>query len=344
MARVLSGKPNEEDAPLDYSLRPKKLTDFIGQENVKENLKIAISAAKKRGEPLDHVLFYGPPGLGKTSLAQIIAAEVGVSIKTTSGPAIERSGDLAAILTNLKLHDILFIDEIHRLNRTIEEILYPALEDYALDIIIGKGPGAKSLRLNLPKFTMIGATTRYALLSPPLRDRFGSVFRMNYYNAADLEKIITRSAKILQVEAKEDGLKEIARRARGTPRIANRLLKRVRDYTEVKADGIITKKTAEEALAKLGIDLLGLDDIDHKVLHTIIEKYNGGPVGLETIAASLSEESDTIMDVVEPYLLQLGFLDRTARGRMATRKAYAHLGEPYPETGEQPALFEQNGG
>ena len=335
MARVLSGKPSEEDAPLDYSLRPKKLTDFIGQENVKDNLKIAIAAAKGRGEPLDHVLFYGPPGLGKTSLAYIIAAEVGVSIKMTSGPAIERTGDLAAILTNLHAHDILFIDEIHRLNRTIEEILYPALEDYALDIIIGKGPGAKSLRLNLPKFTMIGATTRYALLSPPLRDRFGSVFRLDFYDATALEKIIERSAKILQVEAKDDGLKEIAKRARGTPRVANRLLKRVRDYAQVKADGIITKKVAEEALVKLGIDLLGLDDIDHKVLHTIIGKFNGGPVGLDTIAASISEEADTITDVYEPYLMQLGFLERTSRGRVATRHAYEHLGIPFNKSAQQ---------
>jgi Holliday junction DNA helicase RuvB len=335
MARVLSGKLNPEDAPLDISLRPKKLTDFIGQENVKDNLKIAIVAARKRGEPLDHVLFYGPPGLGKTSLAQIIAAEVGVSIKTTSGPAIERSGDLAAILTSLKINDILFIDEIHRLNRTIEEILYPALEDYALDIIIGKGPGAKSLRLNLPKFTLIGATTRYALLSPPLRDRFGSIFRLDYYKPGDLEKIIERSAKILQVEAKEDGLKEIAKRARGTPRVANRLLKRVRDYAQVIADGIITKKVAEEALTKLGIDLLGLDDIDHKVLHTIIEKFNGGPVGLDTIAASISEEADTITDVYEPYLMQLGFLDRTSRGRVATKAAYEHLGIKYTKIDQQ---------
>jgi Holliday junction DNA helicase RuvB len=326
MGRVLSGKLNPEDAPLDVSLRPKKFADFIGQENVKENLRIAITAARKRGEPLDHVLFYGPPGLGKTSLAQIIAAEVGASIKTTSGPAIERSGDLAAILTNLKANDILFIDEIHRLNRTIEEILYPALEDYALDIIIGKGPGAKSLRLNLPKFTMIGATTRYALLSPPLRDRFGSIFRLDYYDAEALLKIVTRAAQILKVEAKQDGLMEIARRARGTPRVANRLLKRVRDYAEVIADGIITKKIADEALAQLGIDLLGLDDIDHKVLHTIIEKFAGGPVGLDTIAASISEESDTITDVYEPYLMQLGFLARTPRGRIATPAAYEHLG------------------
>jgi holliday junction DNA helicase RuvB len=281
------------------------------------------------------VLFYGPPGLGKTCLAHIISAEVGVNIKTTSGPAIERTGDLAAILTNLRSHDILFIDEIHRLNRTIEEILYPALEDYALDIIIGKGPGAKSLRLNLPKFTLIGATTRYALLSPPLRDRFGSVFRLDFYDTASLEKIIERSARILQVEAKEDGLKEIARRARGTPRVANRLLKRVRDYAQVIADGIITKKVAEEALTKLGVDQIGLDEIDHKVLHTIIEKYNGGPVGLDTIAASISEESDTITDVYEPYLMQLGFLERTPRGRMATHLAYEHLGLPFNKSNQQ---------
>jgi Holliday junction DNA helicase RuvB len=311
------------------------LSDFIGQEKTKENLKIAITAARGRGEPLDHVLFYGPPGLGKTCLAHIISNEVGVSIKTTSGPAIERTGDLAAILTNLHSQDILFIDEIHRLNRTVEEILYPALEDYALDIIIGKGPGAKSLRLNLPKFTLIGATTRYALLSPPLRDRFGSVFRLDFYDTASLEKIIERSARILQVEAKTDGLKEIARRARGTPRVANRLLKRVRDYAQVKADGIITQKIAEEALTKLGVDYIGLDDIDHKVLHTIIEKFNGGPVGLDTIAASISEESDTITDVYEPYLMQLGFLERTPRGRVATRLAYEHLGLPFNKSNQQ---------
>jgi Holliday junction DNA helicase RuvB len=320
---------------LDTSLRPRTLTEFIGQEKVKENLKIAISAAKGRGEPLDHVLFYGPPGLGKTCLAHIISAEFGVNIKTTSGPAIERTGDLAAILTNLRSQDILFIDEIHRLNRTIEEILYPALEDYALDIIIGKGPGAKSLRLNLPKFTLIGATTRYALLSPPLRDRFGSVFRLDFYDPASLEKIIARSARILGVEAREDGLKEIARRARGTPRVANRLLKRVRDYAQVVADGIITKKVAEEALTKLGVDLIGLDEIDHKVLHTIIEKFNGGPVGLDTIAASISEEADTITDVYEPYLMQLGFLERTPRGRLATRLAYEHLGLPFNKANQQ---------
>jgi holliday junction DNA helicase RuvB len=335
IARIISGKPVEEDAPLDNNLRPRSLADFPGQEKIKENLKIAITAAKKRGEPIDHVLFYGPPGLGKTSLAHIISTEVGVNIKTTSGPAIERTGDLAAILTNLHSHDILFIDEIHRLNRTVEEILYPALEDFALDIIIGKGPGAKSLRLNLPKFTLIGATTRYALLSPPLRDRFGSVYRLDFYDTATLKKIIERSARILQVEAKEDGLEEIARRARGTPRVANRLLKRVRDYAQVKSDGIITKKIAGEALNKLGVDLIGLDDIDYKVLRTIIDKFNGGPVGLDTISASISEEADTITDVYEPYLMQLGFLERTPRGRVATRLAYEHLGLPFNKSGQQ---------
>ncbi len=284
------------------------------------------------------MLFYGPPGLGKTCLAHIIATEIGVNIKTTSGPAIERTGDLAAILTNLRAHDILFIDEIHRLNRSVEEILYPALEDFALDIIIGKGPGAKSLRLNLPKFTLIGATTRYALLSPPLRDRFGSVFRLDFYDAAALEKIIERSARILQVEAKEDGLKEIAKRARGTPRVANRLLKRVRDYAQVVADGVITQKVAKEALTKLGVDLIGLDETDHKVLHTIIEKFNGGPVGLDTIAASISEEADTITDVYEPFLMQLGFLERTPRGRMATKLAYEHLKLPFNKSNQQKLL------
>ena len=280
-------------------------------------------------------MFYGPPGLGKTCLAYIIAAEVGVNIKTTSGPAIERTGDLAAILTNLRSHDILFIDEIHRLNRTVEEILYPAMEDYALDIIIGKGPGAKSLRLNLPKFTLIGATTRYALLSPPLRDRFGSVFRLDFYDVASLEKIVKRSAAILKVEAEEEGLKEIARRARGTPRVANRLLKRVRDYAQVIAKGKITQKVAQDALAKLEVDPLGLDEIDHKVLRTIIEKFNGGPVGLDTIAASISEDAETITDVYEPFLMQLGFLERTPRGRVATRLAYGHLGLPFNKSNQQ---------
>ncbi|HJX14043.1 MAG TPA: Holliday junction branch migration DNA helicase RuvB [Dehalococcoidales bacterium] len=339
MSRIISGKPNAEDAPLDTSLRPRHLADFTGQDKTKENLKIAIAAAKGRGEPLDHILFYGPPGLGKTCLAYILAAEVGVNIKMTSGPAIERTGDLAAILTNLKSHDVLFIDEIHRLSRTVEEILYPALEDFALDIIIGKGPGARSLRLNLPKFTLVGATTRFALLSPPLRDRFGAVYRLDFYEPASLEKIIRRSAEILQVKADDGGLSEIARRARGTPRVANRLLKRVRDYAQVMADGIITLEIATAALAKLEVDPIGLDEIDHKVLRTIIEKFNGGPVGLDTIAASISEEADTVTDVYEPFLLQLGFLERTPRGRLATRLAYEHLGLPYNKKPPQGTLL-----
>jgi len=329
MARIISGKPSAEDRPIETSLRPRCLDDFIGQYTVKDNLIIAIEAAKGRGEALDHVLFYGPPGLGKTCLSHIIATEMGSNIRVTSGPAIERTGDLAAILTNLHKQDILFIDEIHRLNRAVEEVLYPAMEDSALDIIIGKGPGAKSLRLNLPTFTLIGATTRFALLSPPLRDRFGSVYHLDFYDQASIETILKRSAGILQIEADAGGLEEIARRARGTPRVANRLLKRVRDYAQVKADGNITREVTIEALTRLEIDPIGLDELDRKVLSTIIDKYNGGPVGLETIAASISEESDAIMDIYEPYLLQLGFLDRTPRGRVATPRAYEHLGKPY---------------
>jgi Holliday junction DNA helicase RuvB len=329
MARIISGKPSAEDRPIETSLRPRCLDDFVGQHTVKENLIIAIAAAKGRGEALDHTLFYGPPGLGKTCLSHIIATEMGSNIRVTSGPAIERTGDLAAILTNLHKQDILFIDEIHRLNRAVEEILYPAMEDSALDIIIGKGPGAKSLRLNLPTFTLIGATTRFALLSPPLRDRFGSVYHLDFYDQASIETILKRSAEILQIEADSEGLEEIARRARGTPRVANRLLKRVRDYAQVKADGSVTREVAVEALARLEIDPIGLDELDRKVLSTIIDKYNGGPVGLETIAASISEESDAIMDIYEPYLLQLGFLERTPRGRVATPLAYEHLGKPY---------------
>jgi len=329
MARIVSGKPSAEDRPIDTSLRPRCLDDFIGQSTVKDNLNIAIAAAKGRGEALDHILLYGPPGLGKTTLAYIIAAEMASSIRVTSGPAIERTGDLAAVLTNLHKQDILFIDEIHRLNRAVEEILYPAMEDSALDIIIGKGPGAKSLRLNLPSFTLIGATTRFALLSPPLRDRFGAIYHLDFYDHASIETILKRSAEILQVEAEAGGLEEVARRARGTPRVGNRLLKRVRDYAQVKADGIATRTVAVEALTRLEVDPLGLDELDRKVLSTIIDKFNGGPVGLDTIAASISEEADAITDVYEPYLLQLGFLERTPRGRMATPLAYEHLGRSY---------------
>jgi len=326
--RILSGKPRQEDIALDTSLRPRRLTEYVGQEKIKDNLRIAIAAAQQRGEPLDHVLLYGPPGLGKTTLAYIIAAEMGVSIRITSGPAIERPGDLAAILTNLQPDDTLFIDEIHRLARTVEEILYPAMEDYGLDLVLGKGPGARSVRLSLSRFTLIGATTRYAMMSPPLRDRFGAVYRLDFYDWEAVAAIIRRSARILEVEIEEGGTQEIARRARGTPRVANRLLKRVRDYAQVMADGVITEPVAQEALARLEIDDLGLDEVDHKVLRSIIEKFDGGPVGLDTIAASISEESDTIMDVYEPYLLQVGFIQRTPRGRVATRLAYEHLGLP----------------
>jgi len=328
--RLVSPKAKDDDLVLDRSLRPRRLEEYIGQDKVKENLRIFIAAARARSEPLDHVLLYGPPGLGKTTLALIIAAEMGVNIKTTSGPAIERPGDLAAILTNLQKGDILFIDEIHRLSRVVEEVLYPAMEDYALDIVIGKGPGARSIRLSLPPFTVIGATTRFAMLSAPLRDRFGSIYRLDYYDLAAMEQIVRRSARLLHISIDDDGAREIARRARGTPRVANRLLKRVRDYAQVEAAGAISHDVAQEALRRLEIDELGLDDIDRKVLLTIIEKFDGGPVGLETIAAAISEEADTIMDVYEPYLLQLGFISRTPRGRVATRLAYAHLGLPYP--------------
>ncbi len=326
--RILSGKPREEDLALETSLRPRRLAEYVGQEKIKDNLRIAMAAAQQRGEPLDHVLLYGPPGLGKTTLAHIIAAEMGVNCRVTSGPAIERPGDLAAILTNLRPEDVLFIDEVHRLARPVEEILYPAMEDFGLDLVLGKGPAARAVRLALPQFTLIGATTRYAMMSPPLRDRFGAVYRLDFYDQEAIGAIIQRSARILRVEIDEGGTAEIARRARGTPRVANRLLKRVRDYAQVMADGAITQEVAQEALARLEVDHLGLDEVDHKVLRAIIDKFDGGPVGLETIAASISEEADTIMDVYEPYLLQLGFIQRTPRGRVATRLAYEHLGLP----------------
>lgn len=342
--RLISGKLAADDAKLDTSLRPRCLSDFIGQKRLKDNLGVAIQAAKQRGEALDHVLLYGPPGLGKTTLSHIIALEMGVNIRITSGPAIERQGDLAAILTNLKPFDILFIDEIHRLSRNVEEVLYPAMEDYALDIMVGKGPGARSLRLKLPHFTLIGATTRYAMLSAPLRDRFGSIFRLDFYDEDAIHDIVSRSAHILGVDAEENGIRQIACRSRGTPRVANRLLRRVRDYAQVKGNGLITGDMAAESLACLEVDKLGLDEIDHKVLKTIIHKFGGGPVGLETIAAAISEEADTIMDVYEPYLLQLGFLERTPRGRQATRLAYQHLNIPYPaDKNNQQGLWAENG-
>jgi len=336
--RIVSSKKRGEETGLDVGLRPQSLDEYIGQDRVKENLRILLEAAKARDEALDHVLIYGPPGLGKTTLAHVLANEMGVNIKVTAGPAIERAGDLAAILTNLHKGDVLFVDEVHRLGRAVEEVLYPAMEDFALDIVIGKGPGARSIRLKLPRFTIVGATTRLALMTAPLRARFGAVYRLGFYEEGAMQNIVRRSARILEIGIEEGGVSEIARRARGTPRVANRLLKRVRDYAQVRADGIVTAAVAQDALALLEVDPLGLDDIDRRVLRTIIEKFDGGPVGLETIGASLSEEPDTIMDVVEPYLLQLGFLDRTPRGRVATRRAYEHLGFDYEEPA-QPSLF-----
>jgi Holliday junction DNA helicase RuvB len=329
--RVISADERPEDGAIEGSLRPRRLKEYIGQDKVKDELSIGIAAAQARGEVLDHVLLYGPPGLGKTTLAAIIAAEMGVNVRTTAGPAIERAGDLVSILTNLKAGDVLFIDEIHRLSRVVEEVLYPAMEDFAVDIVLGKGPAARSMRLNLPRFTLVGATTRLALLTSPLRDRFGSIFRLDFYDLPAMEHIVRRSAAILDVELDPHGATEIALRSRGTPRIANRLLKRVRDFAQVRAEGVITPDVARESLDRLEIDALGLDDIDRRILRAIIEKFDGGPVGIDTLSAATSEETDTIMDVYEPYLIQLGFLQRTPRGRIATRRAYQHLAIAYPE-------------
>lgn len=327
--RLIGPEYSEEDLPVENSLRPRGLEDYIGQEQVKENLHIFIEAAKQRKESLDHVLLHGYPGLGKTSLAVIISNELGVNLRSTSGPVIERPGDLAAILTNLEPHDVLFIDEIHRLNHVVEEILYPAMEDFQLDIMIGQGPSARSIKLDLPHFTLVGATTRAGLLSPPLRDRFGVMLRLEFYKVEELRTIVSRSSRILNIPIDEEGALEIARRSRGTPRIANRLLRRVRDYAEVRADGRITRDVADQALKMLDVDHKGFDRMDRKILSTIIEKYDGGPVGIDTLAAAVSEEKDTLEDVYEPYMIQEGFLQKTPRGRMATRLAYEHLGTPF---------------
>ena len=336
--RIVSGVAQEDD--LDLSLRPKRLQDFVGQAQTKDNLSIAIQAAKIRSEPLDHVIIYGPPGLGKTTLAHIIAQEMEVTIRVTSGPAVERAGDMAAILTSLQKGDVLFIDEVHRLNRVVEEVLYSAMEDFFLSWMVGKGLAARNVNLRINSFTLIGATTRYSMISPPLRDRFGSVFRLEYYEPADMEVIVRRSARILETDTDDQGVREIASRSRGTPRIANRLLKRCRDYALVKADDRVTGPVALAALEQLNVDGLGLDQSDRRLLESIIDKFDGGPVGLDTLAASVNEDADTIMDVWEPYLLQLGFLERTSRGRVATRLAHEYLGRPCarPEPTDQARL------
>ena len=330
-SRIVSGMKMNEDVTADVTLRPQSLGEYIGQDKVKEKKAVFIEAAKKRGEALDHVLLYGPPGLGKTTLAHIIAQELNVNIRITSGPAIERPGDLAALLTNLSDKDVLFIDEIHRLNSSVEEVLYPAMEDYALDIILGKGPSARSMRIDLPRFTLVGATTRAGMLTSPLRDRFGVMGRLQMYDTDQLKTIVKRSARILEIEVDEEGAAEIARRSRGTPRIANRLLRRVRDFADVRAEGIITRDAADQGLKLLEVDELGLDNSDRLILDAIITKFGGGPVGLDTLAATTGEESGTIEDVIEPFLLQLGFIQRTPRGRCATENAYRHMGLPLPK-------------
>ena len=328
--RIITTENLEEDIKIEGELRPLSLKEYVGQVKTKQTLEIYIKAAKERGEPLDHVLFYGPPGLGKTTLAGIIANEMGVNMKVTSGPAIEKPGEMAAILNSLQENDVLFVDEIHRLNRQVEEVLYPAMEDYAIDIMIGKGAGARSIRLNLPKFTLVGATTRAGMLTAPLRDRFGVVNRLEFYTDEELKTIVLRSAKVLNVEIEEEGALELARRSRGTPRLANRLLKRVRDFAQVQYDGVITKEVANYALDLLDVDKYGLDHIDRGILLTMIEKFQGGPVGLDTLAAAVSEDAGTLEDVYEPYLLKNGFIQRTPRGRVVTELAYRHLGIPSP--------------
>ena len=334
--RLVSAKPIPEEDALDSTLRPRRLTDFVGQDKVKENLGIAMQASKMRSEPLDHVMVYGAPGLGKTTLAHIIAQEMDVRIKVTSGPAIERAGDMAAILTSVNANEVLFIDEIHRLSRVVEEVLYPAMEEFFLSWVVGKGLGAKNINLRINPFTLVGATTRYGMVSAPLRDRFGSVLHLDFYGPEAMELIVRRSARILGLAIDEPAVREIASRSRGTPRVANRLLKRTRDYAQVIGDGRITGEITLEALAKLEVDPLGLDETDHKLLRSIVDKFSGGPVGLDTLAASVGEDPDTVMDIYEPYLLQLGFLDRTPRGRQATRLAYEHLGREYTDKAESP--------